>query len=81
MEELQNKEIRGISTRSLIGLLSSVIIIEFTILMSWNNVTSTSSGNKTRIEILEKKDDKEMDMINDLKTRISILESEVKYNK
>ena len=75
MADLTTKEIKGISARNLIALLSSVIFIEFTILMSYNSITTTAKENRDRIINLEKSVDRLNDQVNDLKTRMSIMES------
>ena len=75
MADLTTKEIKGISARNLIALLSSVIFIEFTILMSYNSITTTAKENRDRIILLENKVDKLTEENGDLKTRLSIMES------
>lgn len=74
MADLTTQEIKGISARNLIWLLSGVIMIEFTILMSYNSITVTAKQNTERIILLEQRQSKITDDINDIKTRISILE-------
>lgn len=78
MADLTTKEIKGISARNLIALLSSVIFIEFTILMSYNAITTTARENKDRITNLEKRADKLEDQLNLLSTKVSILETKLK---
>lgn len=78
MTDLTTKEIKGISARNLIALLSSVIFIEFTILMSYNAITTTARENKDRITNLEKRADKLEDQVNLLSTKVSVLETKLK---
>lgn len=79
MADLITKEIKGISARNLIALLSSVIFIEFTILMSYNALTTTAKENRDRVIHLEQTVDKLNDKVMDLQTRISIIESKTKF--
>lgn len=81
MADITTKEIKGISARNLIWLLSSVIMIEFTILMSYNSLTSTAKENKDRINQFEFRQNILIDKVNDLNTRMSIMESDKKMNQ
>lgn len=79
MTDLTTKEIKGISARNLIALLSSVIFIEFTILMSYNAITTTAKDNTNRITHLEQMVDKLNEKVGDLETKISVIESKTKF--
>lgn len=78
MTDLTTKEIKGISAKNIIALLSAVIFIEFTILMSYNSITNTQHENTSRIINLEKIIDKLSNENADLKTQIMIIQSRTK---
>lgn len=76
MEEITKREIKGLNAKNLIWLLSSIIVIEFTGIMYVNNITTNQQNNMTNINKLQTVQDKLIDQINDLKTRVKVMELE-----
>lgn len=78
MADITTKEIKGVSVKNIVGLLTAVILIEFTVITKISSVNQDVKSNYDRINRLEIQVAKDVDYINSLITRITVLESEKK---
>ena len=81
MEDITLKEIKGISARNLFWLLSSVIMIEFTIIMSYTTIMNNQKDAIDRLDRFERVQNKLMDHDADGQTQIRVLQTEIQTLK
>lgn len=79
--DLTTKEIKGLSIKNLIVLLSSVIMIEFTIIMAYTAITNNVKNSLDKVEKVDQLQQKVLDRINIFEREQDALKAEIRYLK
>lgn len=79
MEDLTKKEIKGITGKFLAWLLGSVIIIEFSVVMSYATIINQLKNNNDNLSKMENKQERLEDKQKDIDKRLIKVETELDF--
>lgn len=81
MTDLTTKEIKGLSIRNLIGLLSGIIVIEFTVIMGYAAITNNIKNSFDKVEKVDQTQQKVLERVGILERGQDALKAEIRYLK